>query len=319
MWACTAAFRMTVAITCVWVMATPGLAESRWQKVPATSNTSPRDPVVLVHGLGSSIDAMRPLARQLSRDGDVYLFGYDSNRGVRTAAVELSRRVENLAASGPIDIVAHSMGGLVARVMLEVDRRETDHIDQLILFAPPNASSSLADLSVESITESFAGRQGLLSEDRKVLASIDEQLRRCLGPVVEDLRAGSDLYGELSRTRRIDGVRYSILAGSGGPIDPTLVQTGRLLGALLGSAAQPDQRDEMHDAVDALLDTTDRPEWLRGSGDGVVSVDQTRLPGVSDFEVLDVSHNCLTHLGQRGSLGEEAARVAAEIRERLAR
>ncbi len=33
------------------------------------------------------------------------------------------------------------------------------------------------------------------------------------------------------------------------------------------------------------------PEWIRGSGDGVVSVDSARLPGVRRFETFAFGHN----------------------------
>ncbi len=60
--------------------------------------------------------ALQPLARQLRLDGFLAdTFGYPSLRGGPEAAVaKLRAHIESTAADGPVHVIGHSLGGLVA-------------------------------------------------------------------------------------------------------------------------------------------------------------------------------------------------------------
>jgi pimeloyl-ACP methyl ester carboxylesterase len=97
------------------------------QSAPQTFQT--RLPVVLIHGWGSKAAEMQTFTSRLQEDGyDAIVVDYmpnDDFEGIPVMAASVQRQmVLQLNARGygertPIHIVAHSMGGLVSRVLLE--------------------------------------------------------------------------------------------------------------------------------------------------------------------------------------------------------
>jgi hypothetical protein len=96
--------------------------------------------VLLIHGMGRTALSMFPLGRELRRAGHtVRLLGY-------LAAVEpfarIVRRVReqcvSAGAAGPYAVVAHSLGGLVARVALGEDPGVVPGPVHLIMLGTPN-------------------------------------------------------------------------------------------------------------------------------------------------------------------------------------
>lgn len=84
-----------------------------------TTDGPHRPPVVFVHGYTQSRANFLRIARELTRRGfeDLYGFNYPSLRSVRVNAERLARFVEKVTTeckADRIDLVCHSMGGLVA-------------------------------------------------------------------------------------------------------------------------------------------------------------------------------------------------------------
>jgi len=77
---------------------------------------APRGAVLLVHGLRLPGGSLAVLARRLRRVGwRAEPFPWRSAREVlEEAGLRLAARLEALAAAGPVHVVAHSLGGLVA-------------------------------------------------------------------------------------------------------------------------------------------------------------------------------------------------------------
>ncbi|WP_227688899.1 esterase/lipase family protein [Psychrobacter immobilis] len=78
----------------------------------------PTNRVILIHGLHQAAFVMRPLAKRLQAQGfDTHQFGYRSMRdGIKTNSARLNDWLENHHhPDQPIDLVGHSLGGLIIR------------------------------------------------------------------------------------------------------------------------------------------------------------------------------------------------------------
>ena len=98
-------------------------------------------PVLLVHGLWNARLWLTPLAWRLRRAGfEVGGFGYPSIVGGAEAAVEAL--VDHLRPGPELDLVGHSLGGLIA---LEALRRAPDlPVRRVVCMGPPRRGSKVA-------------------------------------------------------------------------------------------------------------------------------------------------------------------------------
>lgn len=103
--------------------------------VKAPRRATPRKPVqrtvVLVHGYLANRSTLLPLAAYLRWRGcpQVLSFNYRSSQGVERGAIALRDYLRRHVRGGRIDLVCHSLGGLVARVYLQHlgGARRVDH------------------------------------------------------------------------------------------------------------------------------------------------------------------------------------------------
>ena len=95
--------------------------------------------VVLVHGFGGSRASFFPLQAWLALQGHrrQYSYNYRSSGSVEGLAVELKRRLSEQVKGGRIDLVCHSLGGLVARFYLQA-LGGARRVARLITLAPPH-------------------------------------------------------------------------------------------------------------------------------------------------------------------------------------
>lgn len=87
--------------------------------------------VVFIHGYLANRSCMRPLAQFLKFRGykNQLDFQYSSKMGVLQAAIQLKKFLKHYVRGGRIDLVCHSLGGLVARAFLQElgGNRRVDH------------------------------------------------------------------------------------------------------------------------------------------------------------------------------------------------
>ena len=133
--------------------------------------------IVLLHGLGANPWTMIPLARRLARPGTrIINWGYRSYFGpIELHAAALGRLLLDLDADDTcerIHIVAHSMGGIVARAALAEYR--PIKLGRMVMLASPNRGSQVATL--------LAPWLGRFCPPIRQLATGDDSFVRCLPP-----------------------------------------------------------------------------------------------------------------------------------------
>lgn len=102
--------------------------------------------VVFVHGLGANRAGFLPLQGYLKLHGHAphYAFNYRSAGSVERIALRLKREIDAHVRGGRIDLVAHSLGGLVARFYLQ-QLGGARRVDRLITLGTPHQGTHAAN------------------------------------------------------------------------------------------------------------------------------------------------------------------------------
>jgi pimeloyl-ACP methyl ester carboxylesterase len=255
----------------------------------ALASYRPNDPkrptVLLVHGMNSSSGGFVHMAPLLERAGfGVVVYDFPDNRDLDESAPRFVRDWSDFRSRvgerRPWAIVAHSMGGLLARWYVEGDDYGDD-VSDLILIGPPNHGSALA--RAQRLIQVLRNVQGINGRYVGVLSDLGDGL----GAAADDMRPGSAFLEALNGRPRRAGVRYRILAGDRGFLsaegraraEAQLAAAGRVAGGI-GRLARLATGD-----LPTLLD-----ELAEGTGDGVVALASTRLDGADEPVVIHANH-----------------------------
>ncbi len=282
---------MVSILGALWlILSSPGAACSDAPVLPsgfhARPSYRPNDPdrrtICLIHGINSTSHSFVNLVGPLEDAGfGVVFYTYPFDRDLDASTVEFARDWKafrrDQGEKQPWTILSHSMGGLLARSYVEGDDFGGD-VGDLLLIGPTNHGSAAA--KGQPLLQLVRQRQAL--KDRE--AGAFDHLNDRLGASAQDLLPGSSFLKKLNARPRRRGVRYHILAGSGGFISKAArkqidaqIQAGRGVVAIMPKKAK--------DGLFAALD-----EMTEGLGDGCVSIASTRLEGVDDHEIIRANH-----------------------------
>ncbi|TNE87010.1 MAG: hypothetical protein EP330_20590 [Deltaproteobacteria bacterium] len=106
--------------------------------------------VLTLHGLFRAKDAMLPMLRALRKDGfEAETVNYPSTRRtLEQHAEQLEHLLDRVEGVSKVSFVTHSMGGVVARVLLARNGawRKRLEVGRLVMIATPNKGAELVDL-----------------------------------------------------------------------------------------------------------------------------------------------------------------------------
>lgn len=201
--------------------------------------------VVLLHGLGRTDRAMRPLADALTSAGyRVHNLAYPSlAKAPGDLVADIAAQVDACCARAEkLHFVTHSLGGLLVRALLA--QRSLPNLGRVVMLAPPNNGSEYGDLAREA-SESAAELVPAIS----ALGTDPESFAHTLPPPRYEV-------GVLAGTRSINPLDVTIVEGeSDGAVS---VASARLPGmtdflALDATHSSIRRKPEVHAQVIAFL------------------------------------------------------------------
>lgn len=267
------------------------------------SSVAPPSIVVLVHGLDDPGDIWVDLLPALQGAGlHAAVFEYPNDQGVARSAdfLRAQLRLLGCAGAGRVDLVCHSMGGLIA---LDALTRAPEHeplslpeVRRLVTVGTPMGGSPWARVRALAEVREHALRwlEGPGWDPRSLLGS----LRDGLGEAGADLMPGSPFLESLRARALPEGVHLTVIAGrltSEERTDTSWLASSWLARRLLGADEAERLADEARRAVESL-------------GDGVVPLDSALGLGAPDTVLLEASHRGLV----RRLPGEQRVRAALE-------
>ncbi len=257
------------------------ILEDNWQSAPKD-----RLLVIAVHGFYSNRDRVAALLTSAAEDGyPVGRFEYASEQPLEDTVRLLSDRLKQIKREQPerqVALVTHSLGGVVARSVIEDSALDPGNVVKLIMVAPPNHGSKLANLGLD-----VDPAPALDEPDERQAATWGRAaLLAAIGPVTAQVRTDSEYLAALNARPRNPRVRYSIFLGTKAPLPRVGAEALKL--GLSESDRKWRWTRWVGDRVKPQL--FDLPEFQTGLGDGVVSVESGRLEGVEDVVLLPFHH-----------------------------
>lgn len=284
-----------------WVetLTSEDLGQREYELALAQAPDTERPMVVLVHGVESGPRVWHELSAALERDlpgVQLATFAYPNDEAIERVAVELAKRVAALP-HPRIAIVAHSLGGLIARGAIEDAAIAPGNVVSLTMIGTPNHGSRLAGLRFALEIAAIVDPRGDGdSFGRALVEGLRASLLDGLGEAGGDLLPDSVALTKLNARAKNDAVTYRLVLGTRAPL--TRERLGAIQRSLDGSLGDAAAAELLRPKLSAWLGDLD--ELVDGAGDGAVSVARGRLDEVETVLVP------LDHVGlvrRRGILG----------------
>lgn len=254
--------------------------------------TKKRNPVLLVHGYCSSIQDTWGVANAgweklnfeqelKSRGFDVYILEIvpkPVNEVILNYVPQLMQKIEEVkrqTGAKKVDVVAHSMGGLITRWYIQkMGKSYKNDINQLIMIATPNHGSALSDL--EGLNPDGFGSYRCLGSGGKVLGQ----------NAATDMHPKSTFMAELNYNQKKFDINtwlvsQDIIGSAFGVKYSTLGGTGR-------STLQYERIRIVSGGIDRGVKAV---SFLDSFGDGVVALNSLKLTNVGCNQYPGLDHS----------------------------
>lgn len=257
-----------------------------WVEIEEVDQTLEERVVVLVHGLDEPGGIWDELAPALASDGHtVVRFEYANDQAIALSGERFLESLEQLTerSVSRMDVVCHSMGGLVARdaITREEFGEQGITIERLVTIGTPHGGSPWARL--RAVSELREQVQRWVESDDLDPKRLMGFARDGVGQAGTDLLPGSDFFVELDGRAMPDGVRVTCIVGR------MVAQQGSDLGSILAAGALSDLVGDR----DAGVIVGEFEKLSKELGDGVVPVSSAVLGGVDDVVILQANHRSM--------------------------
>lgn len=262
--------------------------------------------VVLVHGLDEPGGIWDDLAPALSNDGHtVVRFEYSNDQAIARSAKSFVDSFAQLSERGVtrIDLVCHSMGGLVSRdaITREGFGDQGIVVERLVTIGTPHGGSPWARLrAVAELREQVQRWAESDDHDPKRLMGF---ARDGVGDAGADLLPGSDFLVELDSRAMSPDIKVTCIVGK------IVTQEG----VDLGSAIAAGVLGEIVGGRDADAIVREFEKLNAELGDGVVPVSSAVLDGVDDVVVLNANHRSMIRSVELGETIEKVGKMMGTV------
>ncbi len=244
--------------------------------------------VLLIHGLDEPGGIWDQLAPALATDGHTVLrFDYSNDQAIVRSADELGFALRGLAARGfdSLDLVCHSMGGLVARDALSREGSATQRpaVETLITLGTPHGGSPWARL--RTVAEAREQVQRWAQSDDLDPARLLGFMGDGGGQAGIDLLPGSAYLTRLDARTLPEHIRVICVVGR---VDEPNSAVGTL-GSAVARGTIKDLLGEREASV--VLNEVDR--LGRELGDGVVPVSSAVMAGADEVIMVRANHRAM--------------------------
>jgi hypothetical protein len=264
-----------------------------WQRAENQSLDAVQSPIVLIHGMESSLAVFNPMVQAFAedpvlRDREILGFQYPGDDSLARSAKFLINEVARTA----IDLrnaqaICHSAGGLILRNYVEVDRRP---LRSAYFLGTPHGGSNLAALQAFLEASQFLGSLRL-GYDQALASTI----RDGHGQISHDLLPDSLFLSHLNTSRNPPDCRYVVFRGRAVTAFQAMLmtQTSRAAkGALEAMITTSADQDVPLDVARAAIGLLDIPEEI-SNGDLCVTCERATLKTAAKTHDYPVNHTML--------------------------
>ncbi len=242
--------------------------------------------VMLVHGLDEPGGIWDQLTPALVNDGHTVLqFEYANDQAIALSASRFLESMDQLQGVGveSIDLVCHSMGGLVSRDMITRDGFADCGIvvERLVTIGTPHGGSPWARM--QAVSEMREQVQRWIQSDDLDPKRLMGFARDGVGQAGSDLLPGSDFLVDLDTRTMPEGIQITCIVGR------MVSEHGKGMGSLMLDQAM---RDLIGDREAGVIGN-ELEKLNQELGDGVVPMSSAVLEGVDDVVIFEANHRSM--------------------------